>query len=138
MLEHPRTLLQPRGIEFLRCAHVGHLCFGFAHSAPTSCDVSCSHAMHTCNGPSPWQSCAGLAWDSWDEGCEPQKKNKRTRKRGPENTWADLLRLRRLHIIDSGGRAKATHIGESNNAPAQVFAGTHRMCLVRNQNWLQV
>ena len=64
MLEHPRTLLQPRGIEFLRCAHVGHLCFG--HSAPTFCGMRaptpCIHAMAQVPGSlvPAWLGIAGM------------------------------------------------------------------------------
>ena len=35
--------------------------------------LPCLRAAHASGGPSPWQSCGGLAWDSSDEGCEPQK-----------------------------------------------------------------
>ena len=71
ILERPRTLpaAKRHRVSALRSCRPPVLCTCRAYVLRHVC----SHAMHASGGPSPWQSCGGLAWDSSDEGCEPQK-----------------------------------------------------------------
>ena len=105
-------------------------------SAACALHLPCLRAAHASGGPSPWQSCGGLAWDSSDEGCEPQKEcmNQLCRHWHSAAQHSFVKALKRVKRRAQDWLAAARHAPRVHNRPSCV-ALTHKSLQLMCRRW---